>query len=350
MFDGFQDQWTPIELSRRLKKGAVLAARIAGVPIALFRRADGTVGALLDRCPHRGVALSLGKVVEDGCLECPFHGWRFDGDGTCTHIPLNPMPADKRARYNTSSLPVRDIGGLIWVYTSLDHTAAGEPHVPEAMRVKDLAFWYKTDDWSCHWTRAMENMLDSPHLPFVHRKTIGRAMRKDLTPQSRMDMQLHPDAHGFKVTWDMDGRHDDGSLRFNRPNSMVLTIPIPKRLWQNHVWCVPLDDGHTRMILVSARDFGRYNPFTRIMDEFNSVVLKEDKAIVESSNPPHVPPPAHERSVATDKATLAFRKYYYRDFVKDGSEPAELSPPADTEPSPRQLPSSSVAGVLNAPL
>jgi phenylpropionate dioxygenase-like ring-hydroxylating dioxygenase large terminal subunit len=44
----------------------------------LERFHDG-VGALLDRCPHRGVALSLGTIT-DGCLACPFHGWRFGAD------------------------------------------------------------------------------------------------------------------------------------------------------------------------------------------------------------------------------------------------------------------------------
>ena len=55
-------------------------------PIALFRSSSGEVGALVDRCPHRGVPLSGGKVVGER-LQCPYHGWEFNGEGKCVNIP-----------------------------------------------------------------------------------------------------------------------------------------------------------------------------------------------------------------------------------------------------------------------
>ncbi len=65
------------------------------------------------------------------------------------------------------------------------------------------------------------------------------------------------------------------------------------------------------MIVVSARDFGRYNPLARLFDQVNRLIVLEDQAIVESSDPVEVPPPGDERSVASDRATLQFRKYYF---------------------------------------
>src|ERR1700730_9804852 len=63
-----------------------IAARILDQDLVLFRGSDGTPHALLDRCCHRGVRLSLGKMT-DGHLACGYHGWRYDGTGRCVHIP-----------------------------------------------------------------------------------------------------------------------------------------------------------------------------------------------------------------------------------------------------------------------
>jgi phenylpropionate dioxygenase-like ring-hydroxylating dioxygenase large terminal subunit len=128
-FDGFADVWTPALLRRRLGHRPVRVT-VAGEPVALFRGASGKVGALIDRCPHRGVALSLGRVAADGTLECPFHGWRFDTSGANRAVPLNPQ-----ARCETlgaAALPVREIGDLIWVYTRPNATAPPEPVSPRA--------------------------------------------------------------------------------------------------------------------------------------------------------------------------------------------------------------------------
>ena len=59
------------------------AVEIAGEKLVVFRSSEDHWHALLDRCPHRGAALSLGTVTDDGSLQCRYHGWRFRGDGAC---------------------------------------------------------------------------------------------------------------------------------------------------------------------------------------------------------------------------------------------------------------------------
>ena len=128
-FDGFADVWTPVCLRRRIGRKPVRVV-IANEPLVLFRDGRGGLGALLDRCPHRGVALSLGRVVADGTLECPFHGWRFDVAGANRAVPLNP-----EARCETlgaMAIPVREIGDLVWVYTHPKAMDVPEPVVPES--------------------------------------------------------------------------------------------------------------------------------------------------------------------------------------------------------------------------
>src|SRR6185437_2971506 len=185
-FDGFADVWTPVLLKRKLARRPVRVV-VAGEPIVLFRDNRGAVGALFDRCPHRGVALSLGKVLDDGTLECPFHGWRFDVAGANRHVPLNPEA--RCENLSATPLPVCEVGDLIWVHTRPDAQPPSPPVVPESLTDPRLARTYIERDWACHWTRAMENMLDSPHLPFVHRKTIGGFYRRRMTPASRMDIR-----------------------------------------------------------------------------------------------------------------------------------------------------------------
>ncbi len=319
MFEGFANVWTPVEPAGKLKKKP-LQVTVAGERVALFRRPDGTPAALIDRCPHRGVALSLGSVTADGCLQCPFHGWKFDGSGACQHVPFNPEA--KRDRLFALSVPVREVGGFIWLFTAPTDKPVGEPKVPDAF--SDPAFVTRHLDltWHAHWTRAMENMLDSPHLPFVHRRTIGFPIRRRMTPESKAIVTWEDTESGGKLGFELEGAPNQGALlEFNRPNGMVLHIPIPGKRMRIHVHCVPVDQQRTRMFITGARDFGRYNPFVRMFDEVNRIIAWEDKAIVESSQPVEAPAVAEELSVATDRATLQFRKYWW-DSLKNSSADA----------------------------
>ena len=67
-----------IALSSQLGTNKTLAVNVYDQAIVLFRDKDGKVVALEDRCPHRRVPLSLGKVIQ-GELRCAYHGWTFNG-------------------------------------------------------------------------------------------------------------------------------------------------------------------------------------------------------------------------------------------------------------------------------
>ncbi|MCW2941331.1 MAG: Rieske (2Fe-2S) iron-sulfur domain protein [Actinomycetia bacterium] len=92
-----------------------LAVRVHDVPWALVRL-DGVLAAFLDRCPHRRVPLSSGRVVGSQ-LECPYHGWRFDASGRCALIPaLAPSPPPKGMRAPRAA--VTEAHGAIWLATA----------------------------------------------------------------------------------------------------------------------------------------------------------------------------------------------------------------------------------------
>jgi phenylpropionate dioxygenase-like ring-hydroxylating dioxygenase large terminal subunit len=315
MFEGFAQVWTPVALSGEVRVGAPFAAKVAGTPLVIFRDSDGKPATLVDRCPHRGVALSLGKVV-DGCLECPFHGWQLRASGQVCHVPWNPDAKQERLR--GVSVPTREVGGQVWIYTDVVAQPPSEPEVNLKLvssRARVSGFRVV---WNAHWTRAMENMLDWPHLPFVHRATIGKNMIA--ARDARMDVLWETTAWGAETKINIDGKAQPGSLDFRWPNQMNLHIPIPNKLLMMCVACVPIDASHTTMLLVMARDFLKSRVFDTFFHRANVKIANEDKAIVESSFPVEVPPAAEEASVRTDGPTLAFRKRYFAELRGSASQ------------------------------
>ncbi|MFP5077746.1 Rieske 2Fe-2S domain-containing protein [Rhizobium sp. YIM 134829] len=108
--------WTPVALSADLPAASVLPAHLPGGALAVWRAEDGTVSAVADRCPHRGMRLSHG-FVRGEALSCIYHGWRYGKTGRCLAIPahpaLSPPDAIRVATYRTGE---RD--GIIWVTRS----------------------------------------------------------------------------------------------------------------------------------------------------------------------------------------------------------------------------------------
>jgi phenylpropionate dioxygenase-like ring-hydroxylating dioxygenase large terminal subunit len=303
MFFNFANVWTIVGQAVDLKANKLLSLRIAGERVVVFRDASGKACALIDRCPHRGVALSLGRV-DQGVIECPFHGWRFDGAGRNCHVPWNPDA--KRENLGATPLPVREIGGLLWVFTGFDPD--GDPQVSDSFFLPDVSVCGQSVVWKAHWTRVMENMLDMPHLPFVHRKTIGKDLR-GLTG-GRMDVFWEDRPYGGRITNRIDGVARPGMLDYRFPNVMELSIDPPNKLLRLMVACIPEDEASTRLVLLTIRNFARSPLLNPVFRWMNRRIAREDQQTVESSLPIEVPPPGDEASVRTDAPTLAFRRLY----------------------------------------
>lgn len=94
-----------------------LAATVEGIALVLFRDEAGRARALPDRCPHRNVPLSMGRCRQ-GRLACAYHGWEFDGDGTCRLIPSNVTPVSPRRMLAPVETEERD--GFVWVRLAAD--------------------------------------------------------------------------------------------------------------------------------------------------------------------------------------------------------------------------------------
>jgi len=102
------DHWHPVLPSKNLRNNAVAGVRLAEHDLVLFRDSKGEVGALDDRCPHRRMKLSLGKVYHDK-LQCLYHGWTFDACGN------GESPATPKLYACARHFEVRESLGAIWV-------------------------------------------------------------------------------------------------------------------------------------------------------------------------------------------------------------------------------------------
>jgi phenylpropionate dioxygenase-like ring-hydroxylating dioxygenase large terminal subunit len=149
-----------------------LSLALMDTPLALFRDRDGVPHALVDRCPHRNVALSRGRVAGDGSLQCAYHGWRFAGDGTCVAVPGLCEGAEAAApARRAASHPVREQDGFVWVWGApgeLPPLAGGPfglPRVGHGAGAGEAVFSYDLD---CTLHAALENALDVPHTAFLH--------------------------------------------------------------------------------------------------------------------------------------------------------------------------------------
>lgn len=129
--------------------------------IVVFRNRQGKIQALEDRCPHRQVKLSDGKIV-DNDLECAYHGWRFNGEGKCSFVPY--LQENQRLpNCQLKSYPVRELDGFVWLFLGDGDSETIKPMgLPEWDHLNYIAS-VTTIDCPGHFSYLIENLMDMYH-------------------------------------------------------------------------------------------------------------------------------------------------------------------------------------------
>jgi len=288
-----REQWYVVLESHEVRTQPIGVTRM-GEKLVFWRDGSRSVHCAADHCPHRGVELSKGEIVDDH-LQCPFHGFEYDPSGACVLIPANGHGGVIPAKMRIQAYPTFEAHGYIWIWWGTG-TPQGEPIFFDNI---DDTFYHASarDPWDAHYSRVIENQLDVVHLPFIHRNTIGRGNRTVVD--------------GPVVEWKGDkmlyiyvfNRLDDGTpprkpseLSSKTATSVHLEFIMPN-LWQNYISpqvrilaaFVPVDDGHTLLYLRFHQKF-MVVPFlgklvAKLAMPSNIYIAHEDRRVVITQHP-----------------------------------------------------------------
>jgi phenylpropionate dioxygenase-like ring-hydroxylating dioxygenase large terminal subunit len=313
-----RNQWYVVLESNEVGTYPVGVNRL-GEKLVFWRDPEGKVNTAVDRCPHRGAALSIGKI-KSGLLQCPFHGFEFDPTGKCVLIPANGRNGVIPTAMHLNSYPTYEAHGLIWLWWG--NSTPQDLAAPDFFNNLDDSFTYGSahDPWNAHYSRVIENQLDVVHLPFIHSKTIGRGNR------TLVDGPL--------VEWKGDrllyiyvfNRVDDGALP-RRPrelspkdsDSVHLEFIFPN-LWQNYISekvrilaaFVPVDETHTLLYLRFYQNFIRLPFLSRLVSRLsmpsNVYIAHEDRRVVITQQPKASGLKVGEILIQGDLPVIEYRK------------------------------------------
>jgi phenylpropionate dioxygenase-like ring-hydroxylating dioxygenase large terminal subunit len=315
-----KDHWYPLLESREVRRKPLGVERL-GMKLVFWRSSDGAIHAHLDRCPHLGASLSAGRIDDDHIV-CPFHGFCYDGEGRCVHIPAVGKSGRIPKGLAVQSFAVREAHGFVWLWLGAPENAPAR--IPFFQQLLDKQWRHHTIavDWPVHYTRAIENQLDVAHLPFVHRTTIGRGGRSLVEGP-----YVEASEEGIRV-WPTN-RSDDGPVRdmpelaaaaagvepgldFLYPGIWLLNIG-PR--FKNFIAFVPINEHTTRYYLRVYQRIGPRLlalPLGWLMSRSNRFILNQDRRVVVTQTPASSQDAVEDRLVGADRAINEYRKQLAR--------------------------------------
>ena len=235
----WRQHWYPVSFLKDLNTARPTVFTLLGDPLVLWwDRQERQWRAFADVCPHRLVPLSEGRINELGNLECPYHGWTFNGDGYCTTIPQAPLAVEgeapsvdsRQARLTSPRSRCRSYTtacrqGMLFVFAGDSAEALSVP-LPLVPPLDDgEASWFVQDtfrDLPYDALTLLENVLDVSHVPFTHHATVGR--RETAGPVNAKLMNFGTE--GFHGVWDEGPRQGKLGTQFT-------TFTAPCLMWHD---------------------------------------------------------------------------------------------------------------------
>jgi phenylpropionate dioxygenase-like ring-hydroxylating dioxygenase large terminal subunit len=308
---GHRNYWYPIVESNRVGRHPV-SVRVLGEDIVLFR-SGGTLGALADRCPHRGAQLSRGRLLFPGTLSCGYHGWTFNSRGECLAAIVEGPESKIPGKVRIKAYPLEERFGVIWVFIGEGESPPLDEDLPPELKEPHARPAFAFEDWRCNWRLVTENFADMCHAAYVHRTSIIMAFRK-VPAFSRMTTEELPDGQGFNLRAAGGGLQAEypGLGKFpahlwwrviggrkGPPPAAHLRMPgyLALRMQEavfgvSHVnvgWPVPIDEHHTRYVNLivtypdnAARRVAYKAWFRGYYRPLHSRLVGQDKHLLES--------------------------------------------------------------------
>jgi phenylpropionate dioxygenase-like ring-hydroxylating dioxygenase large terminal subunit len=267
---GLRNYWYPVLQSEELEAGQAIGFTALGENLVAWRGRDGAPCVAHDRCPHRSIKLSVGRVF-DGQLQCILHGLRFNGTGQCIMVPWEEDDTRKAHWPSVAAYPAGELGGYIWAYLGDAKKFPPRPleqEVPEELTKPDEFIWFRlpTEVWNCNWLLAVDGS-DAFHAVVLHassqavteQKWTGGGVTHSEVPLAHRRMKIIETSHGIRaVSLDADNKplhhgHFTVDVKGHRFALPCLTsnpiapapgaAPYTSRLWQ-----FAIDENRTQIV------------------------------------------------------------------------------------------------------
>lgn len=309
----YPNGWFRVSFSDEVPPGAVKAVKFFGRELVIFRGDDRQVRVLDAYCPHLGAHLGKGGKVVGNTIKCPFHGWRYDGCGTCVEVPFaKKIPRQAHVRPWLTA----ERNGIIFAY----HDAEGRQPDFEIPTLPEFA----SGEYSharigrpirTHIQETQENMIDVGHFNFIHHgfkefpritewQEDGRHFRVGLSSIT----SLGPLSTPSTVTFDVHGVgcqvvHVNASIRF------VIVFVI-----------TPIDEESIDFRFMVLYKKSRLRIFSSLM---LYAMLKRVMKEISEDIPVWENKTFHDRPVLSeqDRALIRFRKWNYQFYTVAQSSP-----------------------------
>lgn len=231
----WRSNWYPLAFSKVTSKKIPHRLELFGEPLVLWHNGTGWA-ALADACPHRLAPLSEGRIDESGQIECPYHGWTFTNQGTCTKIP---QATDQAGLPGCGARSFRTVEkqGMIFVWGKVGATAeeADESLVPLCPALEDERFvWIDfSRDLPYSADILLENVLDSSHVCFTHHQTISKRENAIPLPLQLTDPLAPSGFHGEMAGDVAIGKTGEENLKAKRITQRTTDFIAPT--YMNHI-------------------------------------------------------------------------------------------------------------------
>ncbi|GJM91818.1 hypothetical protein PR202_ga08234 [Eleusine coracana subsp. coracana] len=310
--------WYPVAFSSDLKEDTMVPIDCFEEQWVIFRGKDGRPGCVQNTCAHRACPLHLGSVNE-GRIQCPYHGWEYSTDGKC-----KKMPSTRMLDVRIQSLPCFEQEGMVWIWPGDEPPKSTIPSLlpPTGFTVHAEIVM----ELPVEHGLLLDNLLDLAHAPFTHTSTFAKgwsvpSLVKFLTPASGLQ--------GYWDPYPID-------MEFRPPCMVLSTIGISKpgklegkstqqcstHLHQLHV-CLPSSRNKTRLLYRMSLDFApwlKHIPLMhllwshfaeKVLNEDLRLVLGQQERMINGANVWNWP-------VSYDKLGIRYR--LWRDTVEKGSD------------------------------
>lgn len=336
---GLREYWFPVAWSGSLgRKPMVL--KVLGEDVMLLRDEHGTARAIANRCPHRGVPLSLGRQEFPGTWSCWYHGWTYDlASGTMVACLTDGPDSPLRGKVQVRTYPVEERLGLVWLFVGEGQAPPLEQDIPRELIEQPASLAGRITVRPGNWRLAAENGFDEGHAKFLHRNSLWALLRR-MPAYSRTRIEPREGDWITRVTQSvgMEEIEYPGVGKWPRRNwwrrrggGAVVSIRLPGCLrvayphWTHYEWYVPTDEENHRYIQLAAKFttgldalWFKVRYWTYIRWIFHGLFNDQDAVMVETMD---IPP---ERLYRPDVSLIAWRKLCERPRSQGGGGAAEM--------------------------